>query len=989
MQINLSGKWLIRLENETDFSQNNYINLPGILQAQGYGDEISVDTPWVSGLHDTLWYKREEYKHHQQSECNVPFLSQPLRHYIGKAFYQKEINVAQTDEYTLFMQLTRWRSTVWVDGVEKGGDCSLSAPHEINLGTLCKGTHILTICIDNSMQYPYRPDGHGVSDALGATWNGIAGEFVLRNTEQCQEIQVQKAIYATQNPRTIQVENGKFCVDGYYEYFRGTHFGGEYPKTGYPDTTENYWLKIFTAMKDFGLNFMRCHSCCLPEEAFMVADKLGIYIQVECSMWNVFNPDIEMLDVLNAETTKILQHFGHHPSFVMLSPTNEPDGQWYVPLKKWVEQAREINDALGYINRRIFTAQSGWYFDVEPKDVTGTDYIYFHRSGYGPILGGNIRNFEGWHGKDYRSSLVDCKLPVICHELGQWCAYPDFDIIEKFKGHYLQPSNYKVFKDNAKQAGVLPQNKAFAINSGKTQFMMYKEELEANFRTPSIYGFELLDLHDYLGQGTALVGVLDAFWDKKGDVDAEKWRQSCDEIVILARVSTYVYKKGDKVNIPVEICNFSKLNIENQILKWSLVGDNFAQNGVINIGACLMGDNKYIGDICIDFTALETTQALVLKAEIANSVNQWDITAFAPITAENACYTKDWQKAKQMLSQGKNVVFSPYMSTLDYNCPGLNIKPVFWNAQMGPIWVRPMGLIADVAHDIFKDFPTFEHGGWQWEDILSHARGFCTDAFPPNFNLIVQPIDDWNRNIPQALIFEAKILGGSLLFVSADLDGDFENRPAAHSLKSAILKYAQSLSFAPTQQLSPHVIEKHFHQCNILKQLNARVSAIADTVIGAESLVEESPNSAIHLLSEEYPFIIKINWDKEINLTGITIMQNQKDRMHDGDVESYELLANGDIVAKGQLLSTIKAQNIMLDKPVFTNNITFVAKSRFCSEQKTEWVGDYYGWSCKTISPKPQCSISVLQPITDYVVQPNDLIFWDKNVKSSTKEIDN
>ena len=75
---------------------------------------------------------------------------------------------------------------------------------------------------------------------------------------------------------------------------------------------------------------------------------------------------------------------------------------------------------------------------------------------------------------------------------------------------------------------------------------MLKEDLEANLRTPYIYGFELLDLHDYLGQGTALVGILDPFWDSKGYVTPNEWRQFCDETVLLARIKSYCIDRAKK-----------------------------------------------------------------------------------------------------------------------------------------------------------------------------------------------------------------------------------------------------------------------------------------------------------------------------------------------------------------------------------------------------------------------------------------------------------
>lgn len=43
----------------------------------------------------------------------------------------------------------------------------------------------------------------------------------------------------------------------------------------------------------------------------------------------------------------------------------------------------------------------------------------------------------------------------------------------------------------------------------------YKLEIEAAMRSEYISGFQLLDLQDFTGQGTALVGMLDAFMEEK------------------------------------------------------------------------------------------------------------------------------------------------------------------------------------------------------------------------------------------------------------------------------------------------------------------------------------------------------------------------------------------------------------------------------------------------------------------------------------------
>src|SRR5262249_47711327 len=38
------------------------IDLPGVLQSQGYGDEISISTPWVLSLYDKQWFLRDDYQ---------------------------------------------------------------------------------------------------------------------------------------------------------------------------------------------------------------------------------------------------------------------------------------------------------------------------------------------------------------------------------------------------------------------------------------------------------------------------------------------------------------------------------------------------------------------------------------------------------------------------------------------------------------------------------------------------------------------------------------------------------------------------------------------------------------------------------------------------------------------------------------------------------------------------------------------------------------
>ena len=157
----LAGIWRFEIDKEDrGFAEHwekrrltQTITLPGCLQAQGYGDAISEDTPWVQSLYDALWYQRGEYAYAQENGTKVPFLSQPPRHYTGKAWYQKTIFVPEkSDRFVgrLTLENTKWKTTLWIDGECKGSIVSLCAPHVYETGALSAGEHIVTLCIDNS-----------------------------------------------------------------------------------------------------------------------------------------------------------------------------------------------------------------------------------------------------------------------------------------------------------------------------------------------------------------------------------------------------------------------------------------------------------------------------------------------------------------------------------------------------------------------------------------------------------------------------------------------------------------------------------------------------------------------------------------------------------------------------------------------------------------------------------------------------------------------
>jgi hypothetical protein len=193
--ISLSGTWRFALDRADAGLSEQWFNralpdkikLPGALQSQGDGDEISVNTPWVLTLYDRNWFLRADYQAYTNAgSVKVPFVCQPPRHYLGAAWYQRDLEIPkdwQDRRVILFLERPRWESRVWLDDQFIGTNISLCAPHEYELGVALKpGKHHLTVRVDNRLIMAYRPDAHSVSDSLDSTWNGIVGKMELRST---------------------------------------------------------------------------------------------------------------------------------------------------------------------------------------------------------------------------------------------------------------------------------------------------------------------------------------------------------------------------------------------------------------------------------------------------------------------------------------------------------------------------------------------------------------------------------------------------------------------------------------------------------------------------------------------------------------------------------------------------------------------------------------------------------------------------------------
>ena len=298
--------------------------------------------------------------------------------------------------------------------------------------------------------------------------------------------------------------------------------------------------------------------------------------------------------------------------------------------------------------------------------------------------------------------------------------------------------------------------------SGRFQLQCYKEEIEANLRTPSFSGIQLLDLHDYLGQGGALIGLLDAFWESKGYATPEEFTQFCNTTVPLARCQR-VYTTNDSLIADVEVAAFAlhRLRTSHPNGGSRRATEALSRKGTGRRGTSRSARTSPSETSAQIFPSWRHLRAYTLKVRLAstNFENAWNFWVYpanldAPLPPD-VLTTSSWPEAEARLAAGGKVLFQPTVPDLDPSDPKLSTVPIFWNRLMNPNGAWMLGLWCDVKHPALASFPTDANCDWQWIDLVRDARALNLDSLPRELQPIVQPIDDWNRTISLACCMNA------------------------------------------------------------------------------------------------------------------------------------------------------------------------------------------------------------------------------------------
>lgn len=584
LSLSLAGEWSVMLG---DAKEVKHAMLPGTIDTNHLGFAPS-DTTETTHLTRLYAYK-------------------------GKATYSRTIEIPkQWKKAAVELFLERTKPTwVYVDGNLVDSCNFISTPQRYILPKLKTGKHQLDIVVDNSRGVPEQVYGssHAYTEDTQTNWNGIIGEISLKQVELKAGQKLKSGMVQSESRqytgkvlpcfRDFRIEGAHFYADGHPVFLRGKHDAAVWPLTGHVDMTVEGWMKYLGICSAYGINHVRFHSWCPPEAAFVAADSLGIYLQPELPFWGSFDDkDETLMTFLHQEGENILREYGHHPSFRMMALGNELWGS-IDKMKEFVDDFREIAPD------KYYTFGSNYYLGYQGVKE-GMDYFTTCRiggEGWGKYNthtrgsfsfadaydGGIINHFrpnttmnfdeacdkwaspQPWQRQDVEQTSYKraAGIPIISHETGQFQTYPDFREIKKYTG-VLYPYNFEIFRRRLAAAGMLSQADDFHKASGLWSVKLYKADIEMDLRTKNMAGFQLLDIQDYPGQGSAFVGILDAFMESKGITTANEWHQWCSSVVPLLVTDRFCYDENEMMNAKVQIANYGGESLKGKKLLWKL-----------------------------------------------------------------------------------------------------------------------------------------------------------------------------------------------------------------------------------------------------------------------------------------------------------------------------------------------------------------------------------------------------------------------------------
>ena len=200
--------------------------------------------------------------------------------------------------------------------------------------------------------------------------------------------------------------------------------------------------------------------------------------------------------------------------------------------------------------------------------------------------------------------------------------------------------------------------------AGENALQCYRAEVEAAMRTEGYSGISLLSLQDFPGQGTALVGMMNAHMRPKPYpfADPARFAVFFRDVLPLALLPRFVFTSGEEISFPVRIANYGKAGLEGPCA-WSLSGDGVSLPGETASLRVPAGSLSGDLEICFRLPDLPAAARLDLALDFCGNANTYPLWVYPdeePVCPGDVleCRVLD-ETAWQVLSGGGRVFLSP------------------------------------------------------------------------------------------------------------------------------------------------------------------------------------------------------------------------------------------------------------------------------------------------------------------------------------------
>ncbi|WP_430812257.1 MULTISPECIES: discoidin domain-containing protein [unclassified Carboxylicivirga] len=746
--------------------------------------------------------------------------------------------------------------------------------------------------------------------------------------------------------RKISTSGTTVLVNNRPVFFRGTLDCAIYPKTGFMPMNQSEWRRILSTIKSYGMNHVRFHSVCPPKAAFEVADALGIYLQAELIWGPEPTPDEYVLEYLYNDGFRILKEYGNHPSFAFMALGNE------LSHADNVHKNRVIDAYRGFDSRRLYSTQAGHVKKKHRSSAIRYDKNWENGESCNIPRERLIKN----NNFDFSAGKSTDEPPLIIHENGQWVMYPGFAFMQKYDG-VKRPDNFYPLYERLVENGLADQDEAMAEASGKHGIWHTKQVFESLFRTEGVAGFQFLGLQDFPGQSEAMVGILDPFWDSKGYITTDKFKQFCNDVVPLLRMDKWVYTNDESFEAKASVFNYGQKILKDKTVTWRLINENGAliKNGQFNKVNAEQGAVTNIGLIRLELDVCKQPGQYVLQLAIEETSyeNEWDFYVYPSSgerPVEDGIYITHRidAKAQQLLNDGGKVLL--LWPTADYGntVQKISYTPQYWSfnrGALGRVYPGTAGLLCNPEHPLFKYFPTQSHADARWMDLVDGANAFVINDFK-GLKPVVQIIDDYHRNNKLAAVFEARIGKGRLLACAFDLERELEERPVAQQLRNAIVEYMNSKRFCPDQKVDMGALR------NLLRDPKTQNRVVEgssrwplhdykDMLDGDPDTFWSSEWNGEWRASHSHYVVIELGQERQ--LSGLTYTPRQDSE--NGRVADYEVYLSSDgknwgkPIVKGQFTNSAAIQKVFFKKSPDVRFVKFVSLKEV-NNRKWAAIGD-------------------------------------------------